>query len=958
MLVTRRVGLLLICAIAGLAQNPGTTVNVDAAANRRPINPNIYGIAYGDSHDMTTLNAPVNRWGGNATSRYNWQIDAHSAGSDWFFETYSDGSGAASGSADAFVATTRSNPGSEPIFTIPMIDYLANLGANRTTLKGFSVAKYGAQTATDPYNPDAGNGVSAATGNNITGNNPLDTGVANSSTIQQSWVQHFVSTFGPSTSSTGIKYYLLDNEPSLWYQTHRDVHPSPANYQEMYNKIVAYASAIRAADPSAKIIAPEEWSWWAMYVSGYDQKNGIGASTSDYNTHAQMYYYPWLLQQLYAYKQQTGLSPLDILSVHCYNAIPASNDDSSSGQQTRNRETRILWDPSFQDPSWYGDIGINGRVINWIPTLQAMVNQYYPGLKIACTEYNWGDEPNLNGATTQADVLGIYGRQGFDLATRWTVAKNTSTTPATYYVTYLASQIYRNYDGNHSTFGDTSVSASVANPDYLSSFASVRSADGALTVIVINKQQGSTPVTVNVANFSTSGTAQAWQINSASQTAIARLADLTVTSNAVATTVPSQSITLFVIPSGNVVSPPPAPTGLAAAVGNGTVTLSWNAAAGATGYSVKRSSVSGGPYTVIASTATTIYTDSGLTNGTTYYYVVSATNSAGSSGNSSEVSATPFAPPTFTSSSSASPNPVSQGVSTTISATVKDTANTLTNGTIQIVVLDPAGATALTKSYTGQNFTSGQSIQYSVTLVPTLTGTYTIQVGVFSAAGQQWSLNTSAGTFTVNSGLTFTSSATPNPSVFAPGASTVISVSVKDTGTIGLTNSIVELQVFNSAGTAVMTTYWTGQNFSAGQTLTYSYTWNSPATLATGSYSVDVGVFNSTWTTNYYWNGSAGTITVTNSNPPAAPTGLTAAKGNKQISLSWTASTGAKSYNVYRGTGPGAESATPIATGIASTSYTNTGLKNGTTYYYKVAAVNAAGTSPLSNEVSATPSVR
>ena len=215
-----------------------------------------------------------------------------------------------------------------------------------------------------------------------------------------------------------------------------------------------------------------------MYASGLDQANGFGAASSDYNTHNQTYYYPWLLQQLYAYKQQTGTQLLDMLTVHCYNGAPASNDDSASGQQYRNQETRILWDPTYQDPSWYGDIGINGRVINWIPTMKSMVSQYYPGLEIGCTEYNWGDEPNLNGATTQADVLGIYGREGFDLATRWTVATNTGTTPTTYYVTYLASQIYRNYDGNDSTFGDTSVQASVANPDDLSSFAAVRSSDG------------------------------------------------------------------------------------------------------------------------------------------------------------------------------------------------------------------------------------------------------------------------------------------------------------------------------------------------------------------------------------------------------------------------------------------------------------------------------------------------
>src|SRR5579863_4692689 len=123
----------MLAAMQAFAQNPATSVNVDANANRHAINPNIYGIAYGDSHDMTTLNAPINRWGGNSTSRYNWQIDAHSAGSDWYFETYSDGSGTPAGSADAYVATTRANKSSEPLFTIPMIDYLASLGTNRTT---------------------------------------------------------------------------------------------------------------------------------------------------------------------------------------------------------------------------------------------------------------------------------------------------------------------------------------------------------------------------------------------------------------------------------------------------------------------------------------------------------------------------------------------------------------------------------------------------------------------------------------------------------------------------------------------------------------------------------------------------------------------------------------------------------------------------------------------------------
>ncbi len=144
-----------------------------------------------------------------------------------------------------------------------------------------------------------------------------------------------------------------------------------------------------------------------------------------------------------------------------------------------------------------------------------------------------------------------------------------------------------------------------------------------------------------------------------------------------------------------------------------------------------------------------------------------------------------------------------------------------------------------------------------------------------------------------------------------------------------------------------MTTYWSGQNFAAGQTLKFSYTWNSPASLATGTYSVDIGVFDATWSHNYYWNGSAATITIAKAQAPAAPTGLQATAGNRQATLAWTASSGATSYNVYRGKTPGGESATAIATGITTTSFTNTGLTNGKTYYYKVTAVNAAGKSAL-----------
>ena len=116
-------------------------------------------------------------------------------------------------------------------------------------------------------------------------------------------------------------------------------------------------------------------------------------------------------------------------------------------------------------------------------------------------------------------------------------------------------KMYRNYDGNRSTFGDTSVQASVPNPDNLAAFAAVRTSDGALTVMVITKVlSGSTPVTMSLANFSGNGTAQAWQLTAANT--IARLTDLSYTGS-LSTAVPAQSITLFVLPAGGAPNVPP-----------------------------------------------------------------------------------------------------------------------------------------------------------------------------------------------------------------------------------------------------------------------------------------------------------------------------------------------------------------------------------------------------------------
>src|SRR6185369_4653796 len=84
-------GLLVALAITrldrGAAQGPTVIINVDASANRRSINPNIYGVAFASTSQLADLNSPLNRSGGNATSQYNWQCNCDNRGSDWYFES-------------------------------------------------------------------------------------------------------------------------------------------------------------------------------------------------------------------------------------------------------------------------------------------------------------------------------------------------------------------------------------------------------------------------------------------------------------------------------------------------------------------------------------------------------------------------------------------------------------------------------------------------------------------------------------------------------------------------------------------------------------------------------------------------------------------------------------------------------------------------------------------------------
>jgi hypothetical protein len=533
------------------------TIQVDAGAGQHAINPLIYGLNNSSQGTLTYLGATSDRSGGNADSTYNYLQNAENSGNDFFFESHP------SGSADQFITSTKA-AGAQPLMTVPMLPYVAKLGPGGQGLASFSVAKYGAQTAADG---DAGSGI-LANGTPITNNDPNDAYVASNVQFQQGWIQHLVDTFG-SASNGGVKYYGLDNEPSIWFEAHRDVTPQGLTMDQEVQNLINYGTMVKTVDPTAELQGPEEWGWDGFIYSGADQQyirdhNFNTNVTPDRTAHGGMDYIPYLLQQLKQYQQNSGIRALDTLTVHYYPqggpTLPPDQTEFNAGESNaadllRNQSTRSLWDPNYVDVSY-----INTQV-QLIPRLKNWVNTYYPGTKIGLTEYNWGNIDHMNGATAEADVLGILGQQsGVSLANLWDEPDSpTNPTDATEYPGYQAIKLYRNYDGQKSAFGETSVSTTVPNPDQVSSFSSIRASDGALTILVDNKnlydpaQPGATTtIQVDISNFSGAGKAQVWQlaaINPSDQTKakISQLGDVTINGNILTITVPQESVTLLVI---------------------------------------------------------------------------------------------------------------------------------------------------------------------------------------------------------------------------------------------------------------------------------------------------------------------------------------------------------------------------------------------------------------------------
>ncbi len=542
-------------------------VTVDTTLDRRAIDTRIYGVNFADAADLARVPYPMNRWGGNTTSRYNWRFDVDNRASDYYFQRIVSGTGTNlpnNTGSNRFLDLTRA-ASSIPLLTVPTIQYVAN--DVRTKFWSFSVAKYGPQTGNECDVPGSGAYCSTDSGNgrcnpavNTTGfctgprigsdpvthrsivNDPLDVNKPNTTQDVGDWVTHLVGRYGTAANG-GIRYYALDNEPGLWSSTHRDVHPNPSNYDEIWTRNRDFAVAIKQRDPGAETFGPVPWGWCEFFTSEADLSASGLCGPGDFNhpdreAHGNQPFLEWYLDQVCAYHQQTGVRVIDWFDIHYYPQSTGVVDfngveGGAAVQALRLRSLKELYHPSYSAENYIG------MPVRLIPRMKQLIADSCPALanlKLALTEYQWGPDGSATGALAQGEALAIFGREGLDAAMRWVI-------PAANSAVEQAYRMYLNYNGAGAQVTGDSVRATSSNIDEIGAYA-IDSPQRTF-VLLFNKATGTRTANLSLAQARL-GAYTLYRYQNAG--AIAAAGSGSISGTALTLDLPARSATLVVLP--------------------------------------------------------------------------------------------------------------------------------------------------------------------------------------------------------------------------------------------------------------------------------------------------------------------------------------------------------------------------------------------------------------------------
>ncbi|MFA5657870.1 MAG: glycoside hydrolase family 44 protein [Oscillospiraceae bacterium] len=494
----------LICtpSVFGSSGSGRVSISVDMSAEGKPISPYIYGVTTQTDFSETTVKSIIQS--GKRFSSYNWENNASNSGS-LFYHT-----------SDLFL--TESYPEdirTQPALVSTELSKLATVSGIPYTVVTLPMLDYAAKDFKGPVSESESAPSSRWVRVLITKPDAFsaepDTNDGYAYTDE--YVNYLVSVLGKSTSPTGIKAYSLDYQPEKWDDIFPLIRSTPLSAAELINRTCQLSQSVKSIDPSAEIIGPS-LSGFDAYES-FDFPENWAEEKSDYN-----WFVDYYLHEMKKAEDEAGIRLLDVFAIHYFsqagaddgcNVVECTDYSNTACNAARMQSVRTLWDSSYIENS-----GIGKTKQQYLPlliTLQASVNTYYPGTKIALTEYNFGGGDHISGGIAQVDALGVFAGNGVYLA-------NLSQVNDSNIFQRLALNLYTNYDNEGSGFGDTFIPSQSSDIEASTSYASIDSSDDEKTVklILTNKTGKSLKASVSLDNTDISySSAKAYGFSSKSE---------------------------------------------------------------------------------------------------------------------------------------------------------------------------------------------------------------------------------------------------------------------------------------------------------------------------------------------------------------------------------------------------------------------------------------------------------
>lgn len=464
-----------INALADTTTTNDINVNIDTNSENSAISPYVYGT----NQDLSNAKVEARRIGGNRATAYNWENNSSNAGADWKNES------------DDYWLTNYNVPKDE--YDQPASVYTTFHDKSLAMGVPYSLVDLQAAgyVAADKDANDTPGAAPSLRWKKVEFNKPTALSLTPDTTDDTVYMDEFVNfltnKYGKASSSTGIKGYEMDNEPTLWPTTHPLVHPDKTTCSEVVDKNTELSKAVKKIDPTAETFGPALFGF-----SAYNSLNDAADWKSIQSSGNYQWFIDYYLDQMKKNSDAAGKRLIDVLDLHWYPEAKGGGSRIDTGNvditnidcnKARMQAPRTLWDPNYTEDSWIGQWGKSGLPL--IPKVKASIDKYNPGTKLAFTEYNYGGENHISGGIAEADVLGTFGKQGVYMANFWDCESDNSYVQAAF-------NLYNNYDGAGSKYGDTNVKCDTSDVDNSSTYAATTSNDGSkMDIIVMNKNYDS-----------------------------------------------------------------------------------------------------------------------------------------------------------------------------------------------------------------------------------------------------------------------------------------------------------------------------------------------------------------------------------------------------------------------------------------------------------------------------------